>query len=386
MTKALTLGRNIRKYRKMRNMTQSELAERVFVTPQNISKWENGYSLPDVQNLCILSDVLEVSLDRLLGRDPESNCGKLMIGIDGGGSKTEFCLFAEDGSIIRQKQLGGTNPNVYDINTVFNTLKSGIDILIDGFCDVFAIFAGIAGCGSQKNAQRVLDFLKSQYPEMKIEVSGDSLNSIYSTQYFNSCFAVIAGTGSVIFVKDHEKITRIGGWGYLLDQSYNGFYLGCEVLRAVMADEDGIGERTYLTQVIQKELGGRAVENFGAIYTKSNEEIASFTRMLFDAYDNGDAVACSIIKYNVSALSKRLGEVIAKYPECEKKIVLTGGLTHRSDILQKLLIIPDGASLVFPDLPPIYGACNYCVRKFGSPHDKFYERFRNNYGEINKNA
>ena len=174
MTKALILGRNIRKYRKLRNMTQSELAERVFVTPQNISKWENGYSFPDVQNLCIISDVLEVSLDRLLGRDPESNCGRLMIGIDGGGSKTEFCLFAEDGTVIRQKQLGGTNPNVYDINTVFNTLKSGIDLLIDGIFDVFAIFAGIAGCGNRENAQKVLEFLKSQYPGMQIEVSGDS--------------------------------------------------------------------------------------------------------------------------------------------------------------------------------------------------------------------
>jgi len=311
---------------------------------------------------------------------------RMMIGIDGGGSKTEFCLFAEDGSIIRQKQLCGTNPNVYDITTVFNTLKSGIDLLIDGIFDVFAIFAGIAGCGNRENAQRVLEFLKSQYPGMQIEVSGDSLNSIYSTQYFESCFAVIAGTGSVIFVKDQEKITRVGGWGYLLDQSYNGFYLGCEVLRAVMADEDGIGERTCLTQAIQKELGGRAVDSFGAIYSKSNEEIASFTRMLFEAYDGGDAVACNIIKNNVSALSKRLGEVIAKYPECEKKIVLTGGLTNRKDILEKYLEIPSGASIVFPELPPIYGACNYCVRKFGSPHSDFHESFKNNYGEINKNA
>jgi len=379
-------GKNLAKLRKNADMTQSELAERVFVTPQNISKWENGYSLPDVQNLCILSDVLEVSLDRLLGRDPESNCGRLMIGIDGGGSKTEFCLFAEDGSIIRQKQLGGTNPNVYDITTVFNTLKSGIDLLIDGIFDVFAIFAGIAGCGNRENAQRVLEFLKSQYPGMQIEVSGDSLNSIYSTQYFESCFAVIAGTGSVIFVKDQEKITRVGGWGYLLDQSYNGFYLGCETLRAVMADEDGIGDRTYLTQVIQKELGGRAVDSFGAIYSKSNEEIAAFTKILFEAYDGGDAVACNIIKNNVSALSKMLGEVIAKYPECEKKIVLTGGLTNRKDILEKYLEIPSGASIVFPELPPIYGACNYCVRKFGSPHSDFHESFKNNYGEINKNA
>lgn len=383
MTKALILGRNIRKYRKLRNMTQSELAERVFVTPQNISKWENGYSLPDVQNLCILSDVLEVSLDRLLGRDPESNCGRLMIGIDGGGSKTEFCLFAEDGSIMRQKQLGGTNPNVYDITTVFNTLKSGIDLLLDSNPDVCAIFAGIAGCASKSNALKVLEFLKEEYPGMQIEVGGDSLNAIYSTQYYNSCIVAIAGTGSVIFVKAPEGITRIGGWGYLLDEGYSGFYLGTEVLRAVMADEDGIGAETSMTQRIQNDLGARAVDSFNVIYKKSNEDIAALARILFAAYDEGDTVACNIIKRNIELLSQRLSDVIKKYPNCDNKVVITGGLTNRRDILMRHLNVGSKAEVIFPSLPPIYGACNYCVRRFGEPHSDFYERFKNNYEEIN---
>jgi len=382
MYKASTLGSNIRKYRKLKNMTQSELAEKIFVTPQNISKWENGYSLPDVHNLCLLANVLEASLDKLLGRSPEDNCGKLMIGIDGGGSKTEFCLFTEDGSIIRRKLLGGTNPNVYGIDSICNTLKSGIDILTDGFPDIAGAFAGIAGCGNRKNASLVVDSLKKQYPNMKIEVDGDSINSIYSTKYYDSCIAVIVGTGSVIFARDNEKTTRIGGWGYLLDNGYNGFHLGTEVLRAVMADEDGIGCSTVLTKKIEGILKGRAVDSFGTVYAKSNDEIASLSRLLFDAYDEGDKVAYNIIKGSIEILSNMLCDVMRRLPASGRRIVITGGLTNRKDILIKFLNVGEDAEIIFPDLPPIYGACHYCVRRFGSPHEDFYERFKNNYGEI----
>ena len=306
---------------------------------------------------------------------------KLMIGIDGGGSKTEFCLFSEDGCIIRRIRLGGTNPNVYSLDTVLDILKTGIDLLLKNHPNVTAIFAGIAGCGNRQNAEQVLNFLKGQYPKQQIEVNGDSINSVYSTQYYNSCVVAIVGTGSVIFVKDNDRLTRIGGWGYLIDRGYNGFYLGTEVLRAVMADEDGIGDTTSLTKRIQAELCGRAVDNFSVIYKKSNEEIAAFTRLLFEAYDEGDSVALSIIKNNVAMLSQRLCDVGKKHPDCTQKIVITGGLANRKDVLLKFLEIPDGAELVFPDLPPIYGACHYCSIKFGNPPANFHKNFKTDYEE-----
>ena len=62
MNRAVCLGKNIRKYRKRKNMTQAELAEKILVSPQNVSKWENGNSLPDVPSLCMLSDVLDISI------------------------------------------------------------------------------------------------------------------------------------------------------------------------------------------------------------------------------------------------------------------------------------------------------------------------------------
>lgn len=307
---------------------------------------------------------------------------KLMIGIDGGGSKTEFCLFSEDGGIFKRLTLGGTNPNVYGTDKAFDTLKCGIDIVSDGYPDITAIFAGIAGCANRENASIISDLLKDQYPQMRIEVGGDSVNSIYSTQYFDRCITVIAGTGSVIFVKDGESVTRIGGWGYLLDEGYNGFYLGTEVLRAAMAEEDSIGEATLLTQMVEKRLSKRAVDGFNEIYALSKDEIAAFARLLFDAYDAGDSVACGIIKKNLDLLSQRLCSVIEKHPECGKRIIITGGLANRRDILTNGLKIGESSTVIFPKLPPIYGACHYCVRKFGSPNADFYENFKNSYEEI----
>lgn len=55
-------------HRKLLNLSQKELAEKVYVTPQNLSKWENGLSNPDIWNLCRIAGVLDLSCDYLLGR------------------------------------------------------------------------------------------------------------------------------------------------------------------------------------------------------------------------------------------------------------------------------------------------------------------------------
>ncbi len=60
------LGKNLTKYRKRRGMTQSQLAAVINVTPQAVSKWENG-SLPDSEFLPLLSKALNVSIDVLFG-------------------------------------------------------------------------------------------------------------------------------------------------------------------------------------------------------------------------------------------------------------------------------------------------------------------------------
>lgn len=68
----MTFGERIKEYRKNRGFTQSELAERLGISEQSVSKWETGITMPDVSILVPLSSLLGVSVDSLLG--VKSNC------------------------------------------------------------------------------------------------------------------------------------------------------------------------------------------------------------------------------------------------------------------------------------------------------------------------
>ena len=60
------IGNNIKFYRKKNQLTQDDIAEACNVTRQAVSKWENGESLPTVDNLYALSRLLHTSVDDIL--------------------------------------------------------------------------------------------------------------------------------------------------------------------------------------------------------------------------------------------------------------------------------------------------------------------------------
>ena len=68
----MKLGLTISKLRKEKGMTQEELAEKVNVSAQAVSKWENDISMPDISVLPVLAEVFDVSIDELLGREKVS--------------------------------------------------------------------------------------------------------------------------------------------------------------------------------------------------------------------------------------------------------------------------------------------------------------------------
>jgi len=67
----LELNTQIRKYRAGMKLSQEELAEKVYVTRQTISNWENGKSYPDIHSLLLLGSLFNVSLDQLIKGDIE---------------------------------------------------------------------------------------------------------------------------------------------------------------------------------------------------------------------------------------------------------------------------------------------------------------------------
>ena len=67
----MELGKQIKKYRQDVQLSQEELADRVYVSRQTISNWENDKSYPDVNSLVLLSEIFQISLDNLIKGDIE---------------------------------------------------------------------------------------------------------------------------------------------------------------------------------------------------------------------------------------------------------------------------------------------------------------------------
>lgn len=67
----MEIGRQIKKYRLESGLSQDELAEKIFVTRQTISNWENDKNYPDIKSLLLLSSLFDVSLDILVKGDLE---------------------------------------------------------------------------------------------------------------------------------------------------------------------------------------------------------------------------------------------------------------------------------------------------------------------------
>ena len=68
----MKLGEKIAQLRKDKNMTQSELAEKMCITDKAVSKWERSLSSPDIRTIKKLAEVFDVSIEELMGEVAET--------------------------------------------------------------------------------------------------------------------------------------------------------------------------------------------------------------------------------------------------------------------------------------------------------------------------
>jgi len=67
----MTLGQNIRKYRKEKGLTQEELAKKIGVIQSNVYRWERDIIIPSLSTIKKIAQILEVSIDGLLFTEKE---------------------------------------------------------------------------------------------------------------------------------------------------------------------------------------------------------------------------------------------------------------------------------------------------------------------------
>ena len=378
------IGENIRLHRKQIGITQTELADKLYVTSQTVSKWEKGISLPTLDNIVSLSDIFSVSIDNLVRKTADkSDSG--YIAVDGGGTKTEFLLFTHTGNIIKRIVLEGTNPNIVGMEKAFLTLKTGIDILKSSQFHISGIFIGIAGCGGKENNQEITRLFKTEYPKDNFLIQSDMVNVINSVRNIKKCVASICGTGVVTFAYDGKNLTRFGGWGYLFDYSGSGFDIGRDAIRYALEYETGLKPHSILYEKIKAGHGEEIDTSIGDIYKKGNDYIASFAPIVFEAYKEGDSISEEIIRKSATHLANLIN-IASEKCDCGNTCIISGGLTKDKDILEKFLRenLKKEIRVIFPEFHQIYGAALKCLSLFGpDEYDEclFDKNFKEKYSE-----
>lgn len=308
-------------------------------------------------------------------------------GIDGGGTKTEAVLCDESGHILRRWLTSSTNPNDVGIDTSVDRLCC---LLHEAHSHVdqadFRVFAGIAGALNHREA--LLNGLQQQFPNDRIQVNSDAVNLLSSELAGGDGCCLICGTGSVCFVRHGDAITRIGGWGYLLDASGSGFSIGREALEAALRSHDGRGDATLLTTAVSNKLGGVPWDKLTEIYEGGKPFIASFAPCVLQCAEEGDRVAFEILWRQAHYLAECLEAAYNTIGLWEEtlSVVLGGGLFQASplliDLVKQKATVP--LCLILASAPPVFGAVWEAVRQNSetvtpTAYDTFKKQFLIDY-------
>ncbi len=263
---------------------------------------------------------------------------KYYLGIDGGGTKTDFAFADAEGNILSRVIIGGCNPNDVGFDETFRVLTEGI-YAVKGATpfENISVFAGLAGCSSADNLPRIREFLGT-FGFGKSSNHNDAYNAVSAGLGVEDGVAVIMGTGSIAYAKNGTGLYRIGGYGYLFGDSGSGFAIGRDTILAALQYEDGMGEYTVLHPMVKSLCGGDTVlSKIDMFYEKGKKEIAKYARLAFDGYELNDAVATDIIKGNLRVISDMIKTGGNKIDKDKVNVCLLGGLTAREEIIIPIL-------------------------------------------------
>lgn len=310
---------------------------------------------------------------------------KLLVAIDGGATKTDLVLCLSNGCVLNRIIGGSSNPNDIGFDVSVNYLKELLLKLLSSYgeldANIRSFYAGLSGGSVGDNKIRYYKAFRSILPNtLCINNDSDGINALTSGLGQKDGMVLIAGTGSVVFVRSNDTITQIGGWGYMLDDAGSGYDLGrngfCAVLRAM----DGRGKATLLTELYNKRLQKPVYTAIPEIYSKGKEYIASFSPLIFDAEAKGDIVARQIINTcaeELALLIKAGSKHIQKPPYF---VVVAGGLWKAGEVLINKIkeFLNNDFEFIYPDLPPVYGASlEAAIRGGVEINSTFYKNYKN---------
>jgi N-acetylglucosamine kinase-like BadF-type ATPase len=276
--------------------------------------------------------------------------GDLIIGVDGGGTKTVAWLAPLDGAsgkVLGRGQAGPGNPRAAGFEVAQANIETAIvaafadaklpQVTAEGAC------FGLAGAGRQAEQERIAAWAKGRGIAKRVKVTGDAELILAAASADNFGIALICGTGSLAWGRNREGITaRCGGWGYLLGDEGSAYAIARSGLQAAVRAADGRGDSTALVDAFQQELNVASPEQLvEAIYTPemTRERLAGLAKVVFDRAGD-DPVAEEIVGDAAAELALMV-EVIRRrlqFPGGSFPLALSGGVLLQQPLLREKLL------------------------------------------------
>ena len=238
-----------------------------------------------------------------------------VVGVDGGGTKTEAVILDARDQVLGQGIAGPSNPLRIGIANAAAAVREAVDkACSDGHVrreDIIAAQVGLAGARRLELSLRMREAL-SNLGIADVQVSGDADIALYgATTDGGPGVVVIAGTGSVCCgVNSRGRRVWAGGWGPIAGDEGGGAWIARRAIRAIAHASDGRGPKTSLMSAACNYFHVTTPDDLStAIYapTITNERLAGFGKHVVDAAKAKDAVARDIL----SEGAKELGLMVA---------------------------------------------------------------------------
>lgn len=282
---------------------------------------------------------------------------KYLLGIDGGGTKTEFLLTDLNEKELSRVILGTSSPVNIGLENAKTVLRQGIEEVCRGIDhSQISVFAGLAGSSPSETKAEIHTFMR-EFGFGKCSNGTDADSALAVTLKGKDGVAVIMGTGIIAFCRSEGKIHRVGGRGYLIDKGTSGFRLGADALNTAFEYFDGRISDETIFRLVEKRLGKKLEACVSDIYAGGATFVASFAPIIFEAYNAGDKEAEKILD-SASRETAKLINAANSYLKSNEKTIVCGGLSRQKDILMSAVskYLNDGIKLEFSDEPMIAGA------------------------------
>ena len=303
------------------------------------------------------------------------------IGIDGGGTKTDFILCNEAGEILACKRYGSASHKQIGISGVVELLRRGIHDLLEEAdmeeTDSGSPFAAKAhaqyyGCfgmplfGEFPEYDRQIEGeIKREFASCHIRVVNDAQAGWAGSLGMQPGINVVAGTGSIGFgVNEEGRTAKAGGWSDFFSDEGSCNWIGRRTVEYFTKEADERlpkGARYYLVRAhLQLTQDVEIIEKIEEEYVPSRDKMASLQLILKEAALAGDVAASYLYEEAAEELSLIVGGVYRQlFDERSCLVSCSGGLFLAGDCImipfqKKLAEYP--VTLIQPRLDPARGA------------------------------